>query len=450
MRKADTAWRDVAEFYSRIFHAPDLLGLRIALSTYCAHRLLNEVPVWMFIIGGSSTGKTSQIVEPMSNLPLISKMGVVNDKTFINAYDVRDNKPKEDGEGNKVEKVGGQGLLFDLKGKAPLNGVITWKDFSTFSGLEDKDKRKLQSQMRDIFDGELSHRLGNNREISWKGKVSMIAATTPDDFKKAWGLQSELGDRFLVYRMEELNKKIAALAMIDKVQKNMGKMGGIRDRQKTLIWDLVEGEDLVKAGLEFGNGKLPIGDLCMLLCKMRQSVTWDRMGRGIVDIGVEEMPGRIVNQAFQLARGSAMLSRRVKMNMEDLSITVRVLLDTMPEDRWKIVRMIYASEKVEKEVTDTGLVMSLKNEMAKGRIRILLDELEAIGVVEPTRVQANFGKRKYRRITLGETVKEWLDEAFKIPRLYETFIKKYEESETDIKRGKKWITHDHYSHSDWE
>jgi hypothetical protein len=378
-------------------------------------------------------------------------MGVVNEKTFLNAYDEDHNRnPKVKGVAAATQgKVAGKGLLFDLKGKEPSNGVITWPEFSTFVGMEEKKKTELQAQMRMIFDGVVPHRLGNNKEIVWRGKCSMIAAVTPDGFKKAWGLQSDLGDRFLVYRMKEFEGNVDNLAMVDKVQKMMGKMGGIKERQKSLIWDIVEGEELTKAGLEFGTGKLPIGAISLLLCKIRQSTVWDGMKRGIIDIGSVEKPGRIMNQAYQLGRGSAMLDRRQIMNMVDLKMVTKVLIDTMPQERWRIVKAMYSAEVQGAGVTDTGVIRLLGSEIAKGRLRVLIDELVAIGMVVSARAQANFGKRKYRRLFLAEPVKALLDEAFAHEALRKEYVDAEEGQNLNVEHGRKWITHDTLTNDEW-
>ena len=439
--KQAKVWERLAQYYSHVFYRPDLTGLRVALSVYCSHRLIGENPVWMFLIGDSSTGKTSQIVEPMAHLPLVSQMGIINEKTFINAYD-------KDGE--NVEEGKGKGLLFDLKGKEPfLNGVITWPEFSVFGRLPESVRQGLQSQMRMIYDGVLPHRLGNNREITWKGKVSMVAGTTQEGFNAAWGSQGDLGDRFLIYRMQREWDDGDSLAMVKKVEQNMGKMREIRDKQKGLIYELVEGLELGRSGLEFGSGGLPIGAITLLLCKLRQSATWDKYLKGIVDIGSVEKPGRIMNQAYQLGRGSAMLDRRGKMGLEDLKLVTRVMIDTMPQERWDVVKRVYVAEREGEGATDTGLIQAMKVGMAKGRIRMVIDELVAIGVLSGERAQRENGKYKFRRVKLSEKIRELMNETFKYKALVRAHLGENSGENLNVTRGKKWLTHDQVSNSDW-
>ena len=63
------------------------ISMRIVLASVCSHYLLNEPPVWLFVIGPSSAGKTTQMIEPLNSLKLVRLLDVVNDKTFVNGYE---------------------------------------------------------------------------------------------------------------------------------------------------------------------------------------------------------------------------------------------------------------------------------------------------------------------------------------------------------------------------
>lgn len=144
------------EFLERYYFEPDIRALTVALSIYCAHTSLQDDPVWSFFVGPSGGQKTSVIIRGLSFLPNTHVVDSLGLGSFLSGYGSRN------------------GILQRM-----TNGMILFPDFSTFLGLKPEVRTELQAQLRSMYEGRLVKVVGSkDKEIVWKGKVSIIAACT--------------------------------------------------------------------------------------------------------------------------------------------------------------------------------------------------------------------------------------------------------------------------------
>lgn len=413
-------WDAMVAFWKAAYYQPDVQGLRIALAAYAAHKLINEIPVWLFLVGPSSSGKTSQIIEPMEVLPLTTPIDVLSPKSFINGFELDKNilRPV-----NETNDRNDGGLLFRLKGKEPmLNGFLTMSDFSMFTGLKEDDQRDLRAQMRGIFDGQLSKPFGNNKHIHWNGKVSFVVGTT-EDIEDTWGIQSHVGERFLMYQMRYPETQNERLQMLQRVGQNMGKRGGIKQRQKELLYALMETTDMQKADTTINEGYNELIYLVELLSALRRRIKRDRRNGKATKMATAEMGARPIAQAIQIARGSAMIANRQYIDYEDLRLACRVILDTIPQDRWNVVRDTYGAEMQGLGVTDLGLVRKYRAKMTQNGLNELLEELHDLNVIDRLGKQNTHTGNKFWRVQLTYEYRALMDAAFSRGHLKRDLIK---------------------------
>ena len=175
-------WFAIRDHLTTWYAQPDLECLRAAMSVYQSH-FANDSPIWMFLLGPPSTGKSELCIYPLTSQEQTVQVSTITESSFISAFD-----PK-------------CGILPNLHGK-PKNGVLLFSDFSNFLALTPEVRSKLQAQMREIYDGQYQKHAGNQKSaIEWEGKVSLLAACTPD-LERYWTLENSLGDRFLQIRLK--------------------------------------------------------------------------------------------------------------------------------------------------------------------------------------------------------------------------------------------------------
>lgn len=171
-------WNLLAEHVLRWFHRPDLEALRISLAAACAHYIVSADPVWLFVLGPAGSGKTTLIINALRNLPHAQIIGSITPKTFISHYKGRS-------DASLLARIGKSGLLL-------------FKDFTTFLSQHPHDQADLNSQLREIYDGEFKRGTGVG-EFHWTGKITTVGVCT-SAFEAAMTFHREMGDRFVQVR----------------------------------------------------------------------------------------------------------------------------------------------------------------------------------------------------------------------------------------------------------
>lgn len=162
-------------------------------------------PVWVFIIAPSSGGKT-ELLNAFIKDPACYFLSQLTPNTFLSGY-----KGSKDREASLLHQLG-------------TNKTIIFKDFtSLLEGNKDAFK-DIMGQLREIFDGYLTKRLGTGDELSWKGKLGFIAGCTPI-LEQKMNLIGAMGERFLSYTIDQPKRQ----ALRVKMRENIGKEGTMRD-----------------------------------------------------------------------------------------------------------------------------------------------------------------------------------------------------------------------------
>lgn len=352
-------WDALTSYLNHWWYKPDIEGLRITLATYVAHHYIQDDPVWLFLIGVPGSGKTSIGIRSLSFLPSTHSESKVGANTFISGW----------GDDN--------GLLQTLTKKYAGNGVILFSDFSVFLSLRQDVRDELISEMRAIYDGHHCRHLGNKGIVTWKGKVSIIAACTPA-LESYWALSRSLGERFMFIRwggdrVQDLNTisnyAVKQIGHEEEIKK------GLEEKILSAInpsnLHTVDSPDWEQTGLR---------DLATIVARLRVTIQRETLGnkRQISNIDQPEFPTRIMKSLAQVARGSATIARRDSISNVDLKLARRVALDTLPVNRAKIVRAL--ANDLEYEGRASKLIASLN--MPKLAFNRTVEDLVAIKAVE--------------------------------------------------------------------
>lgn len=345
-KKQVIKWNKIKDFLNTYYHQPDFISLRICLAQYATHFYLNDPPVWSFILGQSSSGKSAIVINAISRLPYVHQVSTLGINSFLSGYGEKSGLLKN------MEKIDGIS-----------NGILAFNDFSTFLGLREDTRKDLQGQLRDMFNGRLSKEVGNkSTSLSWEGKVTIMAACT-NSLERHWTLGNDLGERFIYSRYASPNMHDddeIVDAIIAQSQNN-----SVLTRQE--YTDLVSGyadyqsfEPITLSKNYIKENGLYVLAKFVEIC--RTSVIRDNYapGRPITDIEDTAIPTRLLQSALQIAKGSATINHREQPNAFDLKLTRKILLDTMPLRRSRIIKYIVKGIKQNKlSVENSELIAAL-------------------------------------------------------------------------------------------
>ena len=168
-------------------------------------------PVWIFIIGKPSSGKT-ELSKILSKLDYVHPIYNLTEKTLFSGH---------------TAAQGGY-LMREIKEK----GIIIFPDFTTVLS-DSKIKRKVFNQLRVIYDQNagLITGMDTGEAKIWKGKVVVIGLVT-EAIEPEIEASSELGERFLYYKYSP--KEITPL-QLQQFQRKLKAKDEVQDLVKEFI-----------------------------------------------------------------------------------------------------------------------------------------------------------------------------------------------------------------------
>lgn len=307
------AYGALAEFLTTNFYQPDLEALR-AIFAVCHSQYEQDEPVWLFVIGASGSGKTSIAINCVSALPNSQIMGDLTTKALLTGT-------KDGAQHSILEQV--------------RSGILAFKDFTTIISQRDEDKRVIASQLREVYDGSF-RRITGQRDAAWSGKITIIAACTPA-IERAWGLSRELGERFLQVRWQSPDKPLETAR---SARQQKGREKAIATEMRVLTQRFFT----VASNTATGDPVLPdamadrIDHLATCVARLRTHVIRDGHGkRDIIEATISEEPTRLAKSLGTIALHHAHLFRHPEVTKQDVSVALRVGLDSIPLSRARIV-----------------------------------------------------------------------------------------------------------------
>ncbi len=333
----------VTEF-AKWLSLPDYYSVEVVMSTVIANRLPGE-PLWLAIVGPSSSGKT-EIVRSLAGVRRTHSVDKFTRATFASGFRLNDNDPKINGEGTLAE----YGLLAKMQDGKPH--ILTIEDFSSVFGKSSDQKSEIMSDLRRVYDGKYEVPFGNGVTVLWKGKMGLIACST-GQYDTEMGAQSKFGDRFLVYR----NLPGDPVAVAEKAGRNSEET----ERMRLQIQEVVSKIDRIKIPKKPIDLPLPVrlvlARLCAFVARCRTQVPRDNYTREIIGVPEIEGTARMSAQLHQLLRG-VVIFRQVKIVTDsEIKIVEAVAMSTIPSLRMSIIQAIDPADGAEAE--DIGETTSI-------------------------------------------------------------------------------------------
>lgn len=380
--RATEQWRRLKEFTETWFHEPDMEVVEVAVSVAMAHYFKNDKPIWLMILGPPGSGKTSIPLTCLEALPFSYSQDDLSSSTFLSGLAL--------GEKNQFS------LLHNIGTPQDRSGILLFPDFTTFMSKRAEEKEQVMGQLRRVYDGEFDRTIGNGR-LSWKGKVTIVAAATPQ-VESHWSSQRNLGERFMQVRWPRGNGIEQAKKAIQQVEHE----NFIREQLKELTRAFIFPDERPPQPLPMPADYEGIGavHLAELVARLRVHVPRERdHRREIVDAPPEaESPTRIIKAMGQLARARATAFNKPSVDLRDFAVSRRVALDSIPPLRKAILDAVTAGE-----IGQTDLL----KRVGAPRTTTLrcAEDMEAIGCLE------SYEQGIERRWLLGEQFKELLEKA---------------------------------------
>lgn len=248
----------------------------------------------------------------------------------------------------KTEKLKEVDLLPKIKDK-----VLIIRDLAPLFGLRDDDLLRNMGILTRVLDGEgLELHAGVHGKRGYSGDYSfmLLAASTPIS-PKVFKLMGNLGSRlfFLNLRSEKKGEEELATQLVTTSwkQKQILCKKATQDFLSSLWSKCPDGVEWNKQG-DPEDCRLIITRCANLLSRLRGSINVWKEDYGSDEYShqepIIEMPDRISQVLYNLARGHALICGRTNISFDDLGLVINVAFDSAPLSRSRLFRILVESK----------------------------------------------------------------------------------------------------------
>ncbi len=327
----------------------------VVLATVAANHLPCD-PVWLFVVGPPSSGKTERLfaVLGLPDLHLLSDLTVGG---LLSGVPQRD---RVDGsKGGLLREIGAYGQLLI-------------KDFGTILSMANEPRNVLIAAFRELFDGIWSRTIGadGGRKLTWEGKLGVIAGVT-EAIDQYHAVTGQLGERFLYYRCPPVQRQEQARQSFE----NLGRENAMRKALREVVtaffatvkldaWEIAWEED-------DANRVINLADLASWL---RSGIFRSGRNYEIELVPEAEAPARIARQLAALFQG--MMAIGVS-RPDAWRLLRKVALDCLPKLRRLVLEFLVAVEDWK-----TTAEVAVHVNVPTNTVRRTLEDLAAHQIVE--------------------------------------------------------------------
>jgi hypothetical protein len=366
--------QSIIDLYKETFYIEDAAPIAIIMAIILSYRLKTP-PVWLYLIGPSSGGK-SQFIEIFSKVPFVTQVSDLTPNTFLSGA----NSGKK--ETSLLKKLG-------------PSFVVTMKDFTTILSKPEEAQQAIVAQMREIYDGYITKFTGNGGdELYWggdgkehfdetgrslgvrqKGKATFIMAATEAIFS-AQDKFSDMGTRAINYVLKPQNRKATCRRALANNNILEEKVSELQDAVQEFVMDKLKNIPSMLPPVDDALGEELI-DIADFSSTCRSVVKRDY--RGIKSLALSaEMPMRMLKELLSLAQGFIYLNDGVLPDYLRDAV-FKVALDSIPKQRRLILEVLAKYSKVNK----AGIADKIN--YSPERTEEWIEDLNMFGVVERVR-----------------------------------------------------------------
>jgi hypothetical protein len=353
-------WKRLENLIRQHFHQPDIEAAKVVLACAAAHLILEYPPAWNMAVAVAGSMKTV-ILEALDGLPNVYLIDEVTPQTFISGK-IDSDRQKRKRPASLLHRIGEQ-------------GIVVAADFSTVLTSDPRNRAKVFSQLRRIYDGHFHREFGSDENLDerdWKGRLTFLAGVTPE-VDRHHKVFSALGDRFIRTRWPRAGGKDAAMSAMRQDRR-------VAMDVKTAIHAFM---DPIFSRSEVAPPNIPepllhrLANLGEFVALVRAYVPRDCRDQ-IEGPAQAESNTRLPQELAQVGRGWAALMGRAEIDEEDFKVIRRAAFDSLPPSRRSILERVMEGGSPYSD----GLPLSTVN-------RTIAD-LEACGVLR--RYSAGEGK----------------------------------------------------------
>jgi hypothetical protein len=377
---------EVEEVYARWLFDPDPVPTRATHAAYAANAELDGDPVWLNLVGGSGWGKTERIMAQARMPGVVLASGVKNEASLLSATPEQDRAA--DAHGGLLRLIGDRGILI-------------MKDFTSILGMDRKIRGQILAALREIYDGRWDRLLGaeGGRTLTWTGKCGLLTGCTTV-IDRAYGVQAEMGQRWLFLRLPPGDLERTAGAALDQMG-HEARMRAELERATTGLLHHLPG----KARRITPVVRQQIVALASLASQARSPVHRDYKGE-IDMIDDPEAPTRMIKQLGKLWEACGLLGLP---RAESWELVARCALDSMPKLRGAAVRFMATRQPgltgAPKPVTTADVETELRH--PRRTVFRALDDLAAHKIVEQDGADWRFTERACDWLATGAVPEMW-------------------------------------------
>ncbi len=281
----------------------------------------------------------------------------------------------------KTEKLKEVDLLPKIKDK-----VLIIRDLAPLFGQRDDDLLKSMGTLTRVLDGEgleLSAGVHGVRGYSGDYSFMFLAASTPIS-PKVFKLMGNLGSRLFFFnlRSEKKGEQELATQLVSaswKEKQNLCKEA--THHFLTTLWSKYPDGIQWDKEADPEDCRLIITRCANLLSKLRGSINVWKEEHSSDEYSYQEplieMPDRISQVLYNLARGHALICGRTNINHDDLGIILNVAFDSAPLSRSRLFRILVGSNG---EISTDGLMEKLN--CSRPNALREMETLRILGLVE--------------------------------------------------------------------
>lgn len=369
----EQTWAELTAYVSKWFYHPDTEALAATLAVCASHTMTKRDPLWSFLVGPSSSFKTSVLIQACSSAPNAHIISKLTPKAFVSHH----NKGVTPAKGRKAAPSG----LLDRVGPS---GILLFKDFTTILSMREDDRSVIAGDLREIYDGRITLNSGVGGS-DWAGKITVLAACTPA-LDRAWGLKRELGERFVTIRLNYVEDDL-------ELSIRANEQRGVEEQIASSIAML--GRRMISyatgdAGPPPKSYTRRIGILASVAAKLRGTVSRNKQKRSVVeDTSCEQSPRISKSFGLLLTAHAAMFQR--PPDERDFRIVRRVAFDTIPPTRLKVLLALAPGADL------TRIELTKVTGIGYENMRWVCDDLKALEIItERSETETGTDERTYQ------------------------------------------------------
>jgi 5S rRNA maturation endonuclease (ribonuclease M5) len=396
---------EVHEAVSKIgMYLKELLETIVAVTISAQMR--NKPPLWLMIVGPPSSIKT-ELVKMLDYLngTLVYYVDSMTENAFASGFLPKDGSEPHD-------------LLPELDGKC-----FIVKDYTTMFSLNEETLKKILGDMTSMFDEDFNKFSATRGNVTYKSLFSQIGCITPSVINKHQRYMSQIGARFLYYRVPELDadseKKGFGIAWSDETGEERKKLiNEARIITSSFCKQLIDELPNIKLKTESEEIRGKINNLAKFISKARGIVntrpaSFIKDGKEIkynevIDIQIEQ-PWRAFQQVRALARFLAITRGKQEVDMEEIETMKDIAIASMPVHRARVLASFKGSRMLESaEIAEiAGISPRTAQRVLKELISLkILDKIEEsewkkVGAT----ANSYFPVSDFEDILLGESAK---------------------------------------------